>query len=123
MSSHKKKRQSHAACCCYTGPLSRPVYGTRARSAYILNPYPAMHCLYLETRSAHSFWASLEVEKSMHSSRFAFSSVHTQQGCIGQPSFSQRAQGAYLWLRRRSGGGRVFEVSAHVGGGGRSCFL
>ena len=47
---------------------------------YILNPYPAIQTLYFVTRSAHSFWASSELEKSIHSSLLAFSSVHTQHG-------------------------------------------
>lgn len=45
-----------------------------------MNPNPAMHVLYLEIMSRHSAWGSLPLEKSMHSSRAAFSSLHTQHG-------------------------------------------
>lgn len=39
-----------------------------------------MQLLYLVTMSAHAACGSFAVEKSMHSSRAAFSSLHTQQG-------------------------------------------
>lgn len=39
-----------------------------------------MQFLYLMTRSTQSFWASSALEKSMHLSRAAFSSVQTQHG-------------------------------------------
>jgi hypothetical protein len=45
-----------------------------------LNPKPAMQFLYLSIVVAQSFWGSLELLKSMHSSREAFSSLHTQHG-------------------------------------------
>ena len=74
-----------------------------------------MQSLYFVTRSAHSSWALFELEKSMHSSRFAFSSVQTQQGYAtfnSHPISLRRA--SYLWLRRRAGS--RLEVCAHVGG-------
>ena len=43
-------------------------------------PNPFMQLLYLPTKSMHASCGSLEVEKSIHSSRAAFSSLHTQQG-------------------------------------------
>ena len=39
-----------------------------------------MQLLYCETRSLHSACALSLLEKSMHSSRTAFSSLQTQQG-------------------------------------------
>jgi hypothetical protein len=51
------------------------------------NPNPFIQARYLVTISAHAAWGSLAVEKSMHSSRAAFSSLHTQQGLtLGAPS-------------------------------------
>lgn len=41
-----------------------------------------MQLLYWSTRDTQSAAGFLAVEKSMHSSRFAFSSLHTQQGCL-----------------------------------------
>lgn len=41
-----------------------------------------MQLLYWSTRDTQSAAGFLAVEKSMHSSRFAFSSLHTQQGCV-----------------------------------------
>lgn len=43
-------------------------------------PKPFMQLLYLPTKSMHASWGSFDVENSMHSSRAAFSSLHTQQG-------------------------------------------
>jgi hypothetical protein len=45
-----------------------------------LKPKPAMQLLYLSIVLAQSFWGSLDLLKSMHSSRTAFSSLHTQHG-------------------------------------------
>lgn len=42
-----------------------------------------MQLLYLDTILSHSFCGSSVLEKSMHSSRAAFSSLHTQQGYEG----------------------------------------
>lgn len=39
-----------------------------------------MQLLYLSIVLAQSFWASSDLLKSMHSSRMAFSSLHTQHG-------------------------------------------
>jgi hypothetical protein len=51
------------------------------------NPNPFIQLRYLVTISAHAAWGSLAVENSMHSSRAAFSSLHTQQGLtLGAPS-------------------------------------
>ena len=51
------------------------------------NPKPFIQARYLVTISAHAACGSLAVEKSMHSSRAAFSSLHTQQGLtLGAPS-------------------------------------
>jgi hypothetical protein len=44
------------------------------------NPNPFIQLLYLLTKSPHAAWGSLAVENNMHSSRAAFSSLHTQQG-------------------------------------------
>jgi hypothetical protein len=46
-----------------------------------LNPNPAMQLLYKSIVDWQSFWGSAAFEKSMHSSRLDFSSLHTQQGC------------------------------------------
>ena len=51
------------------------------------NPKPFIQLLYFVTISAHAAWGSLAVEKSMHSSRAAFSSLQTQQG-LGFDAFS-----------------------------------
>lgn len=64
----------------------------------MLKPYPAMQALYLETRSLHASWALSLVEKSMHSSRAAFSSLQTQQGC---PMFSQNSAAKMVVARHR----------------------
>jgi hypothetical protein len=51
------------------------------------NPNPFIQLRYLVTISAHAACGSLAVENSMHSSRAAFSSLHTQQGLtLGAPS-------------------------------------
>ena len=51
------------------------------------NPNPFIQARYLVTISAHAACGSLAVENSMHSSRAAFSSLHTQQGLtLGAPS-------------------------------------
>jgi len=45
-----------------------------------------MHDLYLETQDSHSDDGLSDLENSIHSSRFDFSSVHTQHGltfCVG----------------------------------------
>jgi hypothetical protein len=44
------------------------------------NPNPFIQLLYLPTKSIHASCGSFDVENSMHSSRAAFSSLHTQQG-------------------------------------------
>lgn len=49
-------------------------------TAQILNPYPAMQSLYLVTKLLQSSWGSSARENSMHSSRWDFSSLHTQHG-------------------------------------------
>ena len=46
----------------------------------MLNPNPDMQLLYRPTSVSHSLIGSSLLEKSMHSSRAAFSSLHTQQG-------------------------------------------
>ena len=46
----------------------------------MVNPYPAIHDLYRLTKSWHSCCGLSPLEKSIHSSRFDFSSVHTQHG-------------------------------------------
>ena len=46
----------------------------------ILNPYPFIHSRYFPTRLLHSSCGSSLREKSMHSSREAFSGWQTQQG-------------------------------------------
>lgn len=89
-------------------------------SGYMLKPYPAMQTLYLATMSLHSSWALSLLEKSMHSSRAAFSSLQTQQGC----SMSRQNCGmgcstpsTHLRLCGGGGGARGLEVCAEVGGG------
>jgi hypothetical protein len=47
-----------------------------------LNPNPAMQLRYWSMVLLHSMLGSAPVEKSMHSSRFDFSSLHTQQGYV-----------------------------------------
>jgi len=44
------------------------------------NPNPFIQILYFSIVEAQSFWGSLALLKSMHSSRLAFSSLHTQHG-------------------------------------------
>lgn len=44
-------------------------------------PYVAMQALYFSTKDLQSAAGSSALEKSMHSSRCCFSSLHTQQGC------------------------------------------
>jgi hypothetical protein len=41
-----------------------------------------MQSLYWSIVGWQAFWGSAAAEKSMHSSRLAFSSLHTQQGCL-----------------------------------------
>lgn len=43
-------------------------------------PNPFMHSLYASIVGAHALAGSAAFEKSMHSSRLDFSSLHTQQG-------------------------------------------
>jgi len=50
------------------------------RNQCVANPNPAMQLRYRLTRSWHSCCGLSLREKSMHSSRAAFSSLHTQQG-------------------------------------------
>jgi hypothetical protein len=82
------------ACSHYTAPTSsvhRTALLTTTRMpchAHILNPNPAIQLLYCPTSVAHSFAGSSLELNSMHSSRAAFSSVHTQQGftfCAAAP--------------------------------------
>lgn len=52
-----------------------------------LNPNPAMQLRYWSIVDWQSFWGSAAFEKSMHSSRLDFSSLHTQQGCRSSRQF------------------------------------
>lgn len=56
------------------------LYNPLARTLQILKPNPAIHVLYRSTVDWQSFRGSGAFENSMHSSRLAFSSLHTQQG-------------------------------------------
>lgn len=110
----------------YRDPCPTPIPCFRS-SSYMLKPNPAMQVLYLETRSLQASWALSLLEKSMHSSRAAFSSLQTQHGCskvlselcsVGEgstPSTYFRLCGA--------GGGRArrLEVCAEVTGGCGCC--
>jgi len=49
-------------------------------SRHILKPNPSMHILYWAIVELQSFAGSAALEKSMHSSRLAFSSLQTQHG-------------------------------------------
>lgn len=94
------KPYSHVVALLYTFPSLSPIIQRRGFLAFLLPssfplpvvcdpvppahtlyPYPAMQALYWSTSDAQSAAGSLAVEKSMHSSRFCFSSLHTQHGC------------------------------------------
>jgi hypothetical protein len=67
----------------YSPPLPSSLNKNQAKS----KPNPFIQARYLVTISAHAACGSLAVENSMHSSRAAFSSLHTQQGLtLGAPS-------------------------------------
>lgn len=51
---------------------------------YTWKPKPAMQLLYWSMVDLQSADGSPALENSMHSSRFVFSSLHTQQGCRGR---------------------------------------
>src|SRR5881227_1613770 len=77
-----------------------------------------MQSLYFVTRSAHSSWALFEFEKSIHSSRLAFSSVQTQHGYEKSAILVEYlAKTPYLGFCRRVG--RGFEACAHTSSGRR----
>jgi hypothetical protein len=79
ISSHLLSRMFPCSYIFSRPPLPNP----QAKS----NPKPFIQARYLVTISAHAAWGSLAVENSMHSSRAAFSSLHTQQGLtLGAPS-------------------------------------
>jgi hypothetical protein len=66
-------------------PLPSPLLSSNSQAKS--NPNPFIQARYLVTISAHAACGSLAVENSMHSSRAAFSSLHTQQGLtLGAPS-------------------------------------
>jgi hypothetical protein len=52
------------------------------KAAHILNPKPAIHVLYSSIVVMQALAGSLALLKSMQSSRLAFSSLQTQQGCL-----------------------------------------
>lgn len=94
---------------------------------YTLKPKPCMQLLYWSTRDTQSAAGFLAVEKSIHSSRFAFSSLHTQQGCLdistgvsSMPKVRQQREadlglGSTLGLcgrrNRRRGQGYIFHMT------------
>lgn len=64
----------------YSGIVSS-FFKFRPARSYTLNPNPAMQLRYWSTVDLQSCAGSAALEKSIHSSRFDFSCVHTQHGC------------------------------------------
>lgn len=85
-------------------PYSHPRYAMRQDEIrhHILNPYPAMHSRYLVTRPLQSSCGSSAFDHSMHSSRMAFSSLHTQQG-LGRGGHASASCGVEVDLVVSSG--------------------
>jgi len=76
-------------------PRSRPRPRPRSRFQ-ILNPYPAIQSLYLATNPLQSSCGSSALENNIHSSRCAFSSLHTQHGLTFSFSFSLTSDARFV---------------------------
>ena len=79
-----------------------PVFPSR-RSGHTSKPKPFMQDRYCSMVDWQSFAGSAALEKSMHSSRFDFSSLQTQQGYSDEKKVSSRAElkARLLWSERQ----------------------
>lgn len=75
-------RMSHFRCISYILRECRiPYIGTSDRRDHTSKPKPFMQLRYWSMVDLQSLVGSAALENSMHSSRFAFSSLQTQHGC------------------------------------------
>lgn len=95
-----------AAALYYTSYRRNPIH--HHWPSHTLKPNPAMQLRYWAIVDWQSFCGLAAVEKSMQSSRFAFSSLHTQHGCCAIVSgiivVGSDVSSAHLGLRGRIGG-------------------
>lgn len=86
-----------------------------APSHHTLYPNPAMQLLYCSTKDLQSEAGSDAFENSMHSSRFDFSSLHTQHGYSQTVSDPQGKMGVHVKAVWNVWGGGIewFIASSH----------
>jgi len=88
-------------------PLKTEGKSNSRQASQILKPNPSIQLLYCSIVDWQSFCGSAALENNMQSSRFAFSSLQTQQGCIPLSVncrvYARRAIATHLWPRSSVG--------------------